>query len=423
MIKLRDYQEQAVAAAISFLHSPVNGNGIIIAPTGSGKSLLIAAIARQLDTNVLVLQPNREILLQNYGKLKLYGIEGGIYSASVGVKDIKRITFATIGSIMARIDDFDKFGVVFVDEAHNVNAFEGMYKKFITRVKRKVIGLTATPYRLSTVNGIIAEGRFMANGTYDKHKYLWGDKSFMTRPGVKQAHRCIEKFLTRTTPRLFSHVIYNIPIAKLMNEGYLSKPRYFSLNAFDENRLERNSTGMDYDEDSMREEFERCDFNAAIANIVKRLQHPKVGGKRSGILVFTRFVEDAKDIARIVPNSAIVSGDTPKKERDELLQAFADGKIEVMTNANCLTTGYDRPDLDTVVIARPTMSLSLWSQMVGRCLRIADGKNQPWLVDLGGNLQRFGKVEDMTFKEPTKGMYRVDGIVNGVEKPLTNVLY
>lgn len=421
-IKLRDYQQEASNAAVGFFRSKYAGNGLIVAPTASGKSIIIADIARQLDTNVLVLQPSREILLQNYAKLKWYGIEGGIYSASVGIKEIKRITFATIGSIMNHIEDFNHFGVIIVDEAHNVNAIKGQYKDFFAKVPRKVLGLTATPYRLFQQNGIEVNEKFMLNGTYDKNKYFYGGK-FIPKPGVVVAHRCMEKFLTRTMPRIFTKLVYNIPIQKLMADGYLSKPEYYSLNAIDESRLQRNSTGMDFDEGSMKKEFERVNLTEAIADIVKRLQHPKRGGKRKGILVFTRFVDNARGIAGVVPNSEIVSGETPAKERESILEAFQNGELEVLTNAAVLTTGYDYPALDTVVIARPTMSLSLYTQMVGRVLRIAEGKKTPWVVDLGNNLSRFGKVEDAYIQEPKKGLYQVTGIVNGVEKPLTNTLY
>lgn len=418
---LRDYQQEASNAAVKFLQSDSRENGLIIAPTGSGKSILIADIARQMDKNVIVLQPSREILLQNFEKLKHYGIEGGIYSASVGIKEIKRITFAMIGSIMNHIDDFNKFGVVLLDEAHRANASQGQYNDFFQKIPRNIIGFTATPYRLSHIAGIEVDGKFLINGTYNHEEYFYG-KSMWPRDGVTLANRCMSKFLTRTRPRIFSKVIYNIPIQKLISDGYLMEPEYYSINAFDESRLRRNSTGMDYDEQSMFEEFNRVNFAGAIAGIVKRLQHPKRGGKRHGILVFTRFVEDAKDIASVVSKSATISGETPKKERERILTDFQKGEIEVLTNSGVLTTGYDYPALDTVVIARPTMSLSLYTQMVGRVLRISKRKKTPWVVDLGGNLGRFGRIQDTSIQETQKGLYWLMGEVNGMKRALTNTL-
>lgn len=418
---LRDYQIEASNAAVKFFNSASRENGLIIAPTACGKSVVIADIARQLNTNVLVLQPSREILLQNFEKLKYYGIEGGIYSASVRKKEIKPITFATIGSIMHHIDDFDMFGAILLDEAHNACATQGMYKTFFEKVPRKILGFTATPYRLSHIAGIEVNGEFKVNGTYDRHEYFYKE-SFYPRKGVKLANRCMSKFLTRTRPRIFSKVVYNISIQKLIGDGYLSAPEYFSLNAFDESRLRRNSTGMDYDEQSMIDEFQRVKFTDAVADIVRRLQKPKQGGKRKGILVFTRFVDDARGIANVVRKSAIISGETPMKERDAILHAFQNGEINVLTNAGCLTTGYDYPALDTVVIARPTMSLSLYTQIVGRVMRIAKRKKTPWVVDLGGNLARFGRVQDTYLREQYNGAYQLMGVIGGVEKPLTNTI-
>lgn len=420
-VTLRDYQQEASDAAVRFLQSGERGNGLIVAPTGSGKAVLLADIARQTGENVLILQPSREILLQNFDKLKWYGIDGGIYSASVGKKDIRRITFATIGSIMRHVDDFDKFGVIMVDEAHVTNAAQGQYRDLFAKVPRKVIGLTATPYRLTQVAGIEVNGRFLPNGTYDKADYFITERRPM--PGVTRASRCMSKFLTRTRPRVFDRVVYNIPIQKIMRDGYLAQPEYYSLNAFDERRLRRNSTGMDYEEESMRGEFERAGLAEAVADIVRRLQHPKRGGKRRGILVFTRFVEDARLVSGAVPSSAIVSGETPAKERERILADFQEGRLEVLCNASVLTKGYDYPALDTVVIARPTMSLALYTQMVGRVLRVSPNKKTPWVVDLGGNLSRFGRVEDACIEEPRRGMYQVTGIVNGARRQLTNVIY
>lgn len=195
--KLRPYQQEASDAAVQFFLSKDKWNGLIVAPTGSGKSLLIADIARQLDGNVIVLQPSKEILEQNFAKLKSYGVEDcSIYSASLKSKEVSRITFATIGSVINHIELFDNFKAVIVDECHGVNAAEGMYKTFIEKVPRKVLGLTATPYRLNTSQGIEVEGKFMPNGSYSSEKYFENDGR--PKKGVELVNKCILKFLTRT---------------------------------------------------------------------------------------------------------------------------------------------------------------------------------------------------------------------------------
>lgn len=147
--KLRDYQQEASDAAIRFFRSNGNENGLLVLPTGAGKSLVIADIAHRLDGNVLVFQPSKEILEQNYAKLKSYGVEDcSIYSASFNSKEIDRITFATIGSVKSHMEDFNHFRYIIVDECHGINPQGGMYKDFFDCAQRKILGLTATPYRL-----------------------------------------------------------------------------------------------------------------------------------------------------------------------------------------------------------------------------------------------------------------------------------
>ena len=147
--QLRPYQIQASDAAVRFFNKKSERNGILVLPTGAGKSLIVADIASKLRQCVLVLQPSKEILEQNYAKYRSYGMDNcSIYSASFNKKEISEVTFATIGSIMAQIDDFDHFHAIIIDECHGVNPIEGQYATFIKKVKRKVLGLTATPYRL-----------------------------------------------------------------------------------------------------------------------------------------------------------------------------------------------------------------------------------------------------------------------------------
>ena len=173
--QLRDYQKQASDAAFRAFNGKAKRNGLLILPTGSGKSLIIADIASRLDGPLLVFQPSKEILEQNFAKLQSYGVfDCGVYSASAGSKDINRITFATIGSVMNHINDFSRFKNILIDECHLTNAKGGQYKDFIEAQDRRVVGLTATPYRLGQgLNGM-----------------------------------SMLKFLTRTRPRIFDDVLY-----------------------------------------------------------------------------------------------------------------------------------------------------------------------------------------------------------------------
>lgn len=307
--QLRDYQQKASDAAVSFFGTKSkNKNGLLILPTGAGKSLVIADIASKIDEPLIVLQPNKEILLQNYAKLRSYDVmDCSIYSASVNRKEISRITFATIGSVMTHLDEFDKFKKIIVDECHLVNSQGGQYKEFFEAVEgRKVIGLTATPYRLSQTT-------FPVQGS-------------------------ILKFLTRTRPRVFTDVLYYCQVGELLSRGYLARLRYFDMNQIDLNNVRLNTTGADYDDRSLFKEFERVGLHNYTLDIVRRLLRPKSGIERNGILVFTKFIEDAERLAEdLGPVCEVVSGSTPKKEREEILENFKAGYIKVVANVGVLT--------------------------------------------------------------------------------------
>lgn len=335
----------------------------------SGKSLVIADIASRLEGPLLVFQPSKEILQQNFAKLQSYGIfDCGCYSASVGCKDINRITFATIGSVMNHMSDFDCFKNIIIDECHYVNSKAGQYKQFIEAKNRQVIGLTATPYRLDRAEG-----------------------------------GSILKFLTRVRPRIFSKVIYCCQIGELLSKGYLADLHYYDLTTLDLRRVRSNSTGADYDERSLLAEYERSGFYDKLSNTVVKVLQPKSGIPRKGVLVFTAFTKEARQLVdklqSIGVNAAIVTGETPKKEREAILEGFKKREIKVVANVGVLTTGFDYPALDTIVLARPTKSLGLYYQMVGRAIRPFEGKDG-WIVDLSGNYKRFGNVADLFITRP-----------------------
>lgn len=315
---LRDYQQQSSDAAVRFFSDPNSSkhNGLIILPTGAGKSLVIADIASKIDEPLLVLQPSKEILEQNHAKLMSYGVwDCSIYSASLNRKEINRITFATIGSVMAHLDDFNVFHKILIDECHLVNPRGGQYKEFIEAVEgRQVIGLTATPYRL---------GQTIDPKTINSKWKKYGS---------------ILKFLTRTRPRVFDQVLYYCQVKTLLEGGFLAKLRYFDMNALELDRVKLNSTGADYDDKSLFKEFERVGFFEYTLNIVKRVMRPKDGSLRHGILVFCRFVEDAERLAdELCGFCEVVSGATPKKEREAILERFKSGETEVVANVGVLT--------------------------------------------------------------------------------------
>lgn len=388
-IQLRDYQKAASDKAVAFFLDPkIKRNGLIVIPTGGGKSWILADIANRLNDNVLIFCPSREILIQNFEKMqKICPFDCAVYSASVGQKQIAKITFATIGSAINHMEEFSHFRYVLIDECHLVNPKEGMYKTFLSSLKCKIIGLSATPYRLSSSRDFGA----------------------------------MLKFITRTRPCVFSEVIYQVQISTLLDMGYLSKLNYYEMNpvGWNELNLKVNTTGADYTDKSVVKEYERVDFYGFLVSIVHRLMNPKSGVKRKGILVFTRFLKEAERLTWSIPGAAIVSGDTPKKERERILEAFKAGEIPVVANVGVLTTGFDYPELDTIVMARPTMSLALWYQIVGRAIRPHPSKEAGWIVDLAGNLKRFGEVKDLRLVDGGNGKWAVFSN----QKQLTNVYF
>jgi len=118
--------------------------------------------------------------------------------------------------------------------------------------------------------------------------------------------------------------------------------------------------------------------------------------------------------------AAIVTGETPKREREEVLEDFKTGRIKVVANVGTLTTGFDYPELDTVILGRPTKSLALYYQMVGRAIRPCKGKDG-WIVDLGGTYRRFGNVADL--KISLEPMSTAKWCVSSNGKQLTNVFF
>lgn len=363
---LRPYQQEAVDKAVEYLRAKHTHNGLLVLPTGSGKSLVVAGIIKALGEPTLVLQPSKEILWQNVEKFRSYGGRCGIYSASAGVKRLDDVTFATIGSVIKKLDKLERFKYILVDECDLINSAGGMYEELITTLGVKVMGLTATPYRLGRTTDI--------------------------KTGMSQA---ILKFLTRTRPAVFSHVVYYVQNGRLFSDGHLCKLVYHEVDTINRAALQKNSTGADYTDESVKAEYARTGFEQKIVKVVNRLF--EVG--RRNCLVFTKFVREAEMVASMIPGAAVVSADTKPADRDRIIGGFRSGRIRCVVNVGVLTVGFDYPELEAVVMARPTMSLRLWYQVVGRGVRPHPNKDHTMVIDMGGNLAQFGKVEDLVLKQ------------------------
>lgn len=372
----RPYQTDAIEKAAAFFQKG-KGNALEILPTGSGKSVVIAGIASRLEGKTIVFQPSKEILEQNVAKFTSYGYRAGIYSASAGLKVLDKVTFATIGSVARKHHLFREFQNIIVDECHLTNAKGGMYDDFFKSLGHaRVLGLTATPYRLTS-----------------------------TMDGAQL------KFLTRTRPRIFSKVLHYVQNDVLFNAGHLSKLDYFSFNVIDRSKLETNSTGTDFTDASVRMAFERVNMVDVAAGYANRLL-----SKRRNLLVFCSLISEAHKVSRKIPGSVVITGDTDAAARARALRDFKAGVIRCVVNVGVLTTGFDYPALESVLITKSTMSLAWYYQVVGRVMRPHPDKLSGWVVDLGGNIDLFGKIETMQIKED-RGLFSIWN--NG--RQLTNV--
>lgn len=387
-IQMRSYQHDSVEYAYKHFYEVKGRNGIIILPTGSGKSIVIANIIKRINVPTLILQPSKEILVQNFKKYTDLGFYAEVYSASIGQKQVGMVTFATIGSIIKKMHLFKHIKLIIIDECHGVEPTKGMYNTLIRTMGVKVIGLTATPYRLySSMGG--AELRF----------------------------------ITRQKATLFHDIIYLVQNKKLFEEKFLATLKYYEIKdkhfEYDTSKLERNSNGSDYTDRSVKEYHKSINFPEKISNIARRLEVKN----RKAILIFVRFLDEAREIVRMNPTYGYIDGEMDQKSRDSVIKAFLDGRIKVLVNSGVLTTGFDFPELDTVIMGRDTMSLALYYQIVGRSIRIHPNKEEAWIIDMCKNVQRFGKVEDLVImfdnNKKTPRPY-VAGLVNGKRKMLTN---
>ena len=323
----------------------------------SGKSLVIAGFIEETlqnwpDTRILVLTHQKELIEQDARQLHrlLPDVSIGIYAASLRLKELDQpVTFASIQSIYRKQGIF--WNVILVDECHLINNNdEGMYRTFLKSCGRRVIGFTATPYRMG--QGYLTDG-----------------------------------------DGLFRALISEVSVLDLQNMGYLAKLRskgtFTKLDCSD-----LHLRGGEFIESELQEKLDVYSTNEAIAEeIVKSAAYYG----REHILIFCSGVEHAKHIAEILSEKGMttedINGSMDIATREDILYRFTHGLITALTNTQLLTTGFDYPDIDMICMLRPTMSPGLYSQELGRGLRLKNGKNKDCLVlDFAGNVQRHGPL-------------------------------
>jgi len=360
-MKLREYQQRAIDQLYDWFEGGNTGNPCLVLPTGSGKSHIIAAICRDAiqnwpETRILMLTHVKELIEQNAEKMMQYWPNAplGIFSASIGRKDLgEPITFAGIQSIRKRSDEIGHVDLIIIDECHLVShKDEGGYRKLISDLsiinpKMRVIGLTATPYRLG--HGLITD-----------------------------------------KPAIFDALLEPVSIEELVYKGYLAKLHSkITKTKLDVSGVHKR--GGEYIESELQAAVDTEFMNAGVVReVIARAED------RKAWLFFCTGVDHAQNMASMLLShgieAACVTGETPKKERERLLDDFKVGKIRAITNANVLTTGFDYPDIDLIAMVRPTMSASLYVQMAGRGMRPKSHTDHCMVLDFAGVVETHGPI-------------------------------
>lgn len=355
---LRPYQQQAVDATLRHFRRS-SASALLVLPTGAGKSLVIAELARLAKRKILVITHVQELVEQNAAKFAALGREPGIYSAGLKQRDTEHaVVFGSIQSVAANLPEFaDEYSLLIVDEAHRISEdSESQYQQLINHLRSKssnlkVLGLTATPYRLG---------------------YGW----------IYQ--RDYRGFVRSESPRVFEHCIFDLPLRTLVKQNYLTQPRLENpaISQYDFSALRANRDGQ-YAQADLNQLLSQC--RRVTEAICKQIV--SISAQREGVMIFAATVKHAKEILSYLPESqsAMVIAETDNQERRQIIEAFKSRQLKFLVNVSVLTTGFDAPHVDLIALLRPTQSVSLFQQMVGRGLRLSPGKNECLIIDYANN--------------------------------------
>jgi DNA repair protein RadD len=360
---LRDYQEESLLKLFEYWERERGKAPIIAAPTGSGKSLIIAEFCRRVcsetpDVKIMVLAHVRELLTQNEKELRAIWPEAntGIYSAGLGKRQtMAQITFAGIQSVYSHVFDFGKVDIVIVDECHLIpRDADTRYGRFFKDMKISnpdvaIFGLSASPYRLDS--GMLHEGK----------------------------------------DALFDGVAYSVDIKKLIKEGYLvnvvSKGGICKINL--------NGIKIQAGDYAPGELAHAADDPELVKLAVEEIV--ACGEDRKAWLLFCSGIEHAEHVASAVRKHDIkcevITGDTPKERRDAVISDFKNGKLRSIANVGVMTTGINIPRCDLIALLTSTRSTGKYIQMVGRSMRPYPEKENALLLDYGGNVLEHGPID------------------------------
>jgi len=361
---LRPYQLEAVEAIWANMVDHVYAS----LPTGSGKSHVLAEICRRAlefeGTRIVVLCPSKELIEQNAEKIKavLPWTDVAIYCAGLREKRIGTVTVASVQSLYNIKDIMPDIDLFVVDEAHLVPHDEvGRYRGiFAAKWDARVIGLTATPYRMR--GGLLHQGE----------------------------------------DALFVRLVHECKTSDLIDQGYLSPVRAR------EGKGKADTSNLhiragEFMSSEMTAAFDRNDLtSAAVADIMVN------AFDRDSIMVFCCSIAHCEHVAAAFRSKGehsvrVLTGQTNHHDRREMISDFKSKRIRVLVNCQVLTTGFDAPNVDCIALLRATASPGLYVQIVGRGLRVAPGKKDCLLLDYGENVARHGPLDLITAERIEKG--------------------
>ena len=382
---LRAYQQRVLDQLYAWwvAHPDSAAAPLLVLPTGAGKSVVIAELTRLLfDTwpeahpRTVVLVPSKELAEQNAEKLVALlpqRIKVGYYSAALGRKSPDAdVIVATIGSIYRDAHLLGNIKCVIIDEAHLVNPDgkeAGRFRQFLGDLAKccafRVVGCTATPFR--------------GNG-------VW---------------------LTDGDDPLFTGIAATVSVKELLDANYLAplvRPADAIATRIDTAGIK--TTSGDY---NLADLSERVDgYLPGVADEAIRL-----AADRKKWIAFTATVDNAGHLARLLDRrgiaTAVVTGETPKGEREQLIADFRAGRLRCLVTVLALATGFDVPDVDCILWCRPTISPVLYVQGAGRGLRIAPGKEDCLWLDFSDTTERMGPVDAIKGRKKSRSK-AVEGV-------------
>ena len=358
MYTLRTYQQEAVDRTLDYFRKR-RDPAVIVLPTGAGKSLVIAELAKIAIGRVLVLAHVKELVEQNHLKYESYDLHAGIYSAGLNQKDSEqKVIFGSIQSVAKAKDAFFKdFTLVVIDECHRVGLEpDSQYAKVITQLKLNnpricILGLTATPYRLG----------------------LGWIYNYALRGELKTQEL-----------RFFKHCIYDLPLEYMISNQYLTPPVQLDIPVTSYDFSELIEGGNAYTMAQLEEALHQQRRLTPL--IIKNIIDITENDQRQGVMIFSSTVKHAQEIMDHLPTgqARLVVGTTELSERDQIVHDFKQKAFKYLVNVSVLTTGFDAAHVDVIAILRPTESISLYQQIVGRGLRLDTDKKDCLVLDYTG---------------------------------------